>query len=165
MAEKEGGATKAAAPPRLALPPRPTGENLFRGGVGAAGVSGVSPGPMTLVSSFFAEEPESDCRSFLQLLAGAMASPAAAVGGGALAALPSSASGEERERLPAASIESTLSPPVEREKKSVDGDVGPQRPQGLGAPFFMLPPIPSPTGLLESPTFFLPGQVRNSSTN
>ncbi|CAA6662965.1 unnamed protein product [Spirodela intermedia] len=57
---------------------------------------------MTLVSSFFAEEPESDCRSFLQLLAGAMASPAAALGGGALAALPSS-SGEERERSTAGS--------------------------------------------------------------
>ncbi|XP_078436552.1 putative WRKY transcription factor 4 [Wolffia australiana] len=77
MGEKEG-ATKAAAPPRLALPPRQSCESIVRGG--GTG-SDVSPGPMTLVSSFFAEEPESDCRSFLQILAGAMATPV----GGAMA--------------------------------------------------------------------------------
>lgn len=40
---------------------------------------GASPGPMTLLSSFFPEaenDPDSDCRSFSQLLAGGMASPA-----------------------------------------------------------------------------------------
>ena len=76
--EKEG-ATKAAAPPRLALPPRQSGESIFRGG-SANTSSGISPGPMTLVSSFFADDPESDCRSFLQLLAGAMGSPAGVAG-------------------------------------------------------------------------------------
>eukprot|EP01018_Ginkgo_biloba_P035664 Gb_36184 [translate_table: standard] len=52
----------AASRPPLALPPR----------------SEASPGPMSLVSSFFSEhDPDSECRSFSQLLAGAMASPRA----------------------------------------------------------------------------------------
>ncbi|MCE2055920.1 hypothetical protein HAX54_043744 [Datura stramonium] len=47
-------------------------ESLFSGGS-----SGISPGPMTLVSSFFSDnDPDSECRSFSQLLAGAMTSPA-----------------------------------------------------------------------------------------
>ncbi|KAH6822435.1 WRKY DNA-binding protein 3 [Perilla frutescens var. hirtella] len=60
-------------PPTITLPPRTSIESLFTGGPG-----GASPGPMTLVSSFFAEnDPDNDCRSFSQLLAGAMYSPAA----------------------------------------------------------------------------------------
>lgn len=55
-------------PPSITLPPRTSIENLFTGGPGA------SPGPMSLVSSFFAEsDPDNDCRSFSQLLAGAVA--------------------------------------------------------------------------------------------
>ena len=58
--------------PTITLPPRGGGssmESLFNGGF--------SPGPMTLVSSLFADGGD-DCKSFSQLLAGAMASPAAA---------------------------------------------------------------------------------------
>uniref|UniRef100_A0A166EBI3 WRKY domain-containing protein n=1 Tax=Daucus carota subsp. sativus TaxID=79200 RepID=A0A166EBI3_DAUCS len=59
--------------PMLNLPPRSSVENLF------TGASTVSPGPMTLVSSFFSEnDPDSDCRSFSQLLAGAVEAPVAA---------------------------------------------------------------------------------------
>ncbi|KAI4387808.1 hypothetical protein MLD38_000210 [Melastoma candidum] len=55
--------------PTITLPPRPTADTLFG--------SGLSPGPLTLVSSFFAENGglENDSRSFSQLLAGAMNSP------------------------------------------------------------------------------------------
>ncbi|GLJ47484.1 hypothetical protein SUGI_1002340 [Cryptomeria japonica] len=54
----------AASRPPLALPPRSEAV--------------LSPGPMSLVSSFFAEhDPDSECKTFSQLLAGAMASPPA----------------------------------------------------------------------------------------
>lgn len=54
----------AASRPPLTLPPR--SEAIL------------SPGPMSLVSSFFAEhDPDSECKTFSQLLAGAMASPPA----------------------------------------------------------------------------------------
>ncbi|GER55451.1 WRKY DNA-binding protein 3 [Striga asiatica] len=59
--------TQPTAPPAptVTLPPRSSVESLFMGG------PGVSPGPMTLVSSFFADnDPDGDCRSFSQLLAG-----------------------------------------------------------------------------------------------
>ncbi|WOL17660.1 hypothetical protein Cni_G26453 [Canna indica] len=77
VGEEEAAAPRAGAPlrPTIALPPRSSFESLFRGGGGA---SEVSPGPLTLVSSFFAEDPDSDCRSFTQLLVGAINSPAAA---------------------------------------------------------------------------------------
>ncbi|GAA0172597.1 DNA-binding transcription factor [Lithospermum erythrorhizon] len=62
--------------PTLSLPPRSSMEALFSGGV--------SPGPLTLVSSFFADnnDQEGDFRSFSQLLSGAMVSPVAGGGGG-----------------------------------------------------------------------------------
>ncbi|KAA0034451.1 putative WRKY transcription factor 3 isoform X1 [Cucumis melo var. makuwa] len=61
--------------PTINLPPRTSMESLFSGGPGLG--FGFSPGPMTLVSSFFSDSD--DCKSFSQLLAGAMASPVAAV--------------------------------------------------------------------------------------
>ncbi|XP_023515298.1 probable WRKY transcription factor 4 [Cucurbita pepo subsp. pepo] len=60
--------------PTINLPPRTSMESLFSGGPGLG--FGFSPGPMTLVSSFFSD-PD-DCKSFSQLLAGAMTSPVAA---------------------------------------------------------------------------------------
>ncbi|KAK8961577.1 putative WRKY transcription factor 4 [Platanthera guangdongensis] len=81
MAEGGGGRGFAASAlsaaegvkrPSISLPPRSTVESLFRSGVAEA-----SPGAMTLASSFFVEDAESECRSFSQLLAGAMSSPAA----------------------------------------------------------------------------------------
>ncbi|XP_038893277.1 probable WRKY transcription factor 4 [Benincasa hispida] len=61
--------------PTINLPPRTSMESLFSGGPGLG--FGFSPGPMTLVSSFFSDSD--DCKSFSQLLAGAMASPVASV--------------------------------------------------------------------------------------
>ncbi|CDY33788.1 BnaA09g45940D [Brassica napus] len=83
MSEKEelpstSKSTGAPSRPTLSLPPRPFSDMFFSAGVG------FSPGPMTLVSNMF---PESDeFRSFSQLLAGAMASPAAAAAASAGAA-------------------------------------------------------------------------------
>ena len=61
--------------PTINLPPRTSMESLFSSGPGLG--FGFSPGPMTLVSSFFSDSD--DCKSFSQLLAGAMASPVTAV--------------------------------------------------------------------------------------
>ncbi|XWS69665.1 hypothetical protein CRYUN_Cryun04dG0198600 [Craigia yunnanensis] len=63
----------ASQRPTITPPPRPFMEELFNGG---PGLMGFSPGPMTLVSNFFSDTDE--FKSFSQLLAGAMASPAAA---------------------------------------------------------------------------------------
>ncbi|KAL2349190.1 hypothetical protein Fmac_003190 [Flemingia macrophylla] len=71
MAGDENGGRRPwdeAAPPRptISLPPRPASmETLFTGGL--------SPGPMTLLSNFLSDGD--DCKSFSQLLAGAMTSP------------------------------------------------------------------------------------------
>lgn len=71
----------AATRPTITLPPRSSvTEALLGDGGGGRGPGsspipglGFSPGPMTLVSSFFSEGEE--CKSFSQLLAGAMGSP------------------------------------------------------------------------------------------
>lgn len=69
-------APSAPSRPTITLPPRTSFETLFNtSGGGATGQGlGFSPGPMTLVSSFFSDGE--DCKSFSQLLAGAMLSPA-----------------------------------------------------------------------------------------
>ncbi|KAK4358044.1 hypothetical protein RND71_023654 [Anisodus tanguticus] len=79
MAENEGSSSSSSTTrgqllrPTITLPPRNSMESLFSGGSS----SGISPGPMTLVSSFFLDnDPHSECRSFSQLLAGAMPSQA-----------------------------------------------------------------------------------------
>ena len=74
MADNETSSfsSKVVAPsrPTIALPPRSSMDSFF--------FAATSPGPMTLVSAFFSDNyPDSDCRSFSQLLAGAMASPGA----------------------------------------------------------------------------------------
>ncbi|KAM7269028.1 hypothetical protein ACFE04_024525 [Oxalis oulophora] len=62
--------------PTITLPPRSNfGESMFSGPGSGLGL-GFSPGPMTLVSSFFNDSVTDDCKSFSQLLAGAMSSPA-----------------------------------------------------------------------------------------
>ncbi|KAI4314117.1 hypothetical protein L6164_027053 [Bauhinia variegata] len=61
--------------PTISLPSRTSMESLFNGGLPAGGGFGFSPGPMTLVSSFFSDND--DYKSFSQLLAGAMPSPVA----------------------------------------------------------------------------------------
>ncbi|OAY61699.2 probable WRKY transcription factor 4 isoform X2 [Manihot esculenta] len=145
MAGKQvSSATKPAPPPparpTISLPPRPSMDTLFTGGL--------SPGPMTLVSSFFSDNyPDSDCRSFSQLLAGAMASPIA---------------------RPA--FFTDISVPNNNNTSSVKQD-GAENSSNLGfkqsrpvnlvvapSPFFTVPPGLSPSGLLNSPGFFSPPQ-------
>ncbi|GMN41931.1 hypothetical protein TIFTF001_011155 [Ficus carica] len=92
--------SKSSAPPlprpSITLPPRASFEALFNGGGGGAaagpGSVGFSPGPMTLVSSFFSDAD--DCKSFSQLLAGAMASPAATSAAPSLPLLDKPAAGD-----------------------------------------------------------------------
>ncbi|KAL2498568.1 Uncharacterized protein Adt_24118 [Abeliophyllum distichum] len=72
MAESEPSLSKPLdfVWPTITLPVQSSMDNFFVNGLV------VSPGPMTLVSSFFAEnDPENDCSSFSQLLAGAMSLP------------------------------------------------------------------------------------------
>nr|AMO00394.1 WRKY transcription factor 26 [Manihot esculenta] len=92
---------------------------------------GFSPGPMTLVSSFFSDSD--DFKSFSQLLAGAMASPAA---------------NTNNNKLPF--------PPPQQSKNSL-ADVS--KPANLSivppSPMFNLPPGLSPMALLDSPGFGL----------
>ncbi|CAA3021098.1 probable WRKY transcription factor 4 [Olea europaea subsp. europaea] len=126
-----------SARPRIALPPRSSMENLFMGGPGA------SPGPMTLVSSFFAEN---DPRSFSQLLAGAMDSPAG---------MPN----VRHNFLPSQPVQQAA---VEN-KEDTGGDFRFQhRPAGLVVwqqpGMFTIPPGLSPASLLDSPGFVPPAQ-------
>lgn len=151
MSEKEEApstskSTGAPSRPTLSLPPRPFSEMFFNGGVG------FSPGPMTLVSNMF---PDSDeFRSFSQLLAGAMTSPATAT----------AATASDYQRI----SEGT---------NSSSGDVDPRfkqnRPTGLmisqsqSPSMFTVPPGLSPAMLMDSPSFlglFSPVQVYDSST-
>ncbi|KAM1187572.1 hypothetical protein ACFX2J_023480 [Malus domestica] len=126
--------------PVITLPPRPSAEALFSGG------SGASPGPMTLVSSFFENYPESDFRSFSQLLAGAMGSPVGSTRGmnffsdSPADGLGKSGGGSEY---------------------GGEGSSGfkQSRPMSLAVarpPLFTVPPGLSPSGLLNSPGFYSP---------
>lgn len=125
--------------PTITLPPRSSMETLFNGGGGPGlGGLGFSPGPMTLLSSFFSDTD--DCRSFSQLLAGAMTSPAA---------IPS----HQRQGFP---------PPDEGGSGAGDDDFRfrPNRPPNSAvpqSPIFTVPPGLSPAGLLDSPGLFSPG--------
>ncbi|CAK8540677.1 unnamed protein product [Lathyrus sativus] len=119
--------TDTASPPTrptITLPPRPSVEAFFAGAA--------SPGPMTLVSSFFATESA----TFSQLLAGAMASPLAY----------SSAATENY---------------FVKEDDVVNRNSGfkQSRPMNLivaRSPVFTIPPGLSPSGFLNSPGFFSP---------
>ncbi|CAH2045617.1 unnamed protein product [Thlaspi arvense] len=132
-----------ASRPTISLPPRPFGEMFFSGGVG---FSGFSPGPMTLVSNLFSDPDE--FKSFSQLLAGAMASPAAAVAAAAVVA--------------SAHQTSVSSVGDDGDGGGSGGDVDPRfkqnRPTGLmitqPPAMFTVPPGLSPATLLDSPSFF-----------
>ncbi|KAI0498037.1 hypothetical protein KFK09_021278 [Dendrobium nobile] len=161
MAEGGGGGGGLAAPaeegakrPSISLPARFTVESLFRGGVAEA-----SPGPMTLVSNFFAEDPESECRSFSQLLAGAMASPAAIT-----APRKFLVEGEDTAAA-RTSVETTLADERGRgvggggggERGGASLNLGHNRPMNLlvaQSPYFTVPAGLSPGGLLDSPAMF-----------
>ncbi|XP_021651270.2 probable WRKY transcription factor 3 isoform X2 [Hevea brasiliensis] len=122
-------AASSARPTTISLPPRSFNETLFTSGLGV----GFSPGPMTLVSSFFSDSD--DFKSFSQLLAGAMVSPAA----------------NSNNKPPFPPL-----PPEDKSKTSV-ADVS--RPTSLSisppSPMFTVPPGLSPMALLDSPAFGL----------
>lgn len=114
-----------SALPALTIPPR---ETFFGGG----NMSYFSPGPITLVSSYFSE---SEHPSFSQLLAGAMASPLA---------------------------KPLLTKEEEANCKEGNLGYKQNRPMSLmvaHSPFFT--PF-SPSGLLNSPAFLSPLQVNSS---
>lgn len=130
--------------PTITLPPRPSMESLFTGGFGA------SPGPMTLVSSFFSENtPGSEYPSFSQLLAGAMASPLARPNFFTDNSTDSSSKGSDS-------------------GSGFENNSGfkQSRPMSLvvaRSPLFTVPPGLSPSGLLNSPTFFPPQVIHSIS--
>ncbi|KAK7295416.1 hypothetical protein RJT34_18324 [Clitoria ternatea] len=125
MSTTNAADSATAPPPRptITLPPRPSAEAFFAAG-------GVSPGPMTLVSSFFASDA-GDCRSFSQLLAGAMASPMAFSADNSVA----------------------------KDEDGTHKGFKQSRPMNLviaRSPIFTVPPGLSPSGFLNSPGFFSP---------
>ncbi|KAK8979098.1 hypothetical protein V6N11_007552 [Hibiscus sabdariffa] len=129
---------KPSKRPVITPPPRPFTEAFFNGG---PGFMAFSPGPMTLVSNYFSATD--DFKSFSQLLAGAMTSPAAA-------------------------SPQTLHFPTTTEEQGDAEGAGlrfrQNKPAGLvitqPQPFFAMPQgLLSPASLLESPGFsvFSPG--------
>nr|QCE31425.1 putative WRKY62 [Aquilaria sinensis] len=140
MADKQAEAAKSklAVPtrPTITLPPRPAMESFLAGGLG------LSPGPMTLVSSFFADSysDPNDQRSFTQLLAGAMASP-----------------GARPLFLGNSSPDSSTVEVGSKDGAEKDSGFKQSRPFDLMAarsPWFTVPAGLSPSGLLGSPGFF-----------
>nr|AKA27879.1 WRKY protein [Salvia miltiorrhiza] len=131
-------AAAAKPKPTIVVPPRGSMvESLFTSGLGAMGFS---PGPMTLVSSFFSDQGPF---SFSQLLAGAIASP----------------------KLRDYANEESWGDSSENCKTSDDAGFKRNRPMTLVvaapeslSPPFMLPPGLTPSGLLNSPGFLSPLQ-------
>ncbi|XP_020578727.1 probable WRKY transcription factor 4 [Phalaenopsis equestris] len=110
--------------PSVSLPSCPTVESLFRLEPAEA-----SPNPMNLVSSFFSEDPESECRSFSQLLAGAVTSPTAR----------------------------TAAEEVAGDRRGRGLNLGQGRPMNMlvgQSPFFTAATDLSPGGLLDFPAMF-----------
>ncbi|KAL8231491.1 hypothetical protein R6Q57_001269 [Mikania cordata] len=121
-------------PPVIALPPQSSFESLFAGG------PGFSPGPMTVVSNFFTDHyPDIDCRSFSQLLSGAMASPASQIP-------PDSVFHDSKQ------TDSDKKIGGFKQNRPMDLVVA-QSPSG-----FMFPSVFSPSGFLNSPEVFSPLQ-------
>ncbi|CAI0454115.1 unnamed protein product [Linum tenue] len=150
MAEKRDSSASTTALPRpttITLPPRPSMDTFFSGGL--------SPGPMTLVSSFFNDSYQGggeDCRSFSQLLAGAMASPLAR---------PPFYPDFSIQNPPSTAAAAGLSSTQDAAAAAAAGSGGfgfkQSRPMNLvvpRSPLFTVPPGLSPSGLLNSPGFF-----------
>ncbi|KAG5535155.1 hypothetical protein RHGRI_023062 [Rhododendron griersonianum] len=140
--------TDGAQRPTITLPPRSSIETLF---------TGLSPGPLTLVSNFFSDNdnyPDSDCRSFSQLLAGAMASPVAGAGTPKLPNFLPDSSAKEGGNSGNGTGEEKLGFKQNRPVNLVVGNSSSTHPP----PVFMIPPGLSPSGFLNSPGFFSPLQ-------
>jgi hypothetical protein len=161
MAEKqEKPPTAAPAKPTITLPPRPSMETLFTGGL--------SPGAMTLVSSFFTDTPypESDYPSFSQLLAGAMASPIARPAFFTDNLIPNNNNTNTNTNTNPntntnTNTTTTAIPSSKEDGINSNSNLGfkPSRPTNLvvaRSPLFTVPPGLSPSGLLDSPAFFSP---------
>lgn len=130
------GAVAAARPKpaTIAVPPRGSvAESLFTNGLSGMGFS---PGPMSLVSSFFSDQGPF---SFSQLLAGAIASP--------IAAPPPK--GDDSSENDGAGF---------KRNRPMTLVVAPQQLDSM-SPLFMVPPGLTPSGFLNSPAFLSPLQV------
>lgn len=127
--------TGGASRPTISLPRRPFGEMFYSGGVG---FNGFSPGPMTLVSNMFSDHPD-EFKSFSQLVAGAMASPAAAAVVASAHQTPVSSVGGGGDRV--------LDP---RFKQNRPTGLMITQPPGM----FTVPAGLSPATLLDYPSFF-----------
>ena len=121
--------TGGSSRPTISLPPRPFGEMFFSGGLG------FSPGPMTLVSNLFSDPDE--LKTFSQLLAGAMASPVAAVVATA-------------HQTPVSSVGGSGGDVDPRFKQNRQTGLMIAQPPAM----FTVPPGLSPATLLDSPSFF-----------
>ncbi|XP_038890090.1 probable WRKY transcription factor 3 [Benincasa hispida] len=130
---KDDSAKAPLQRPTITLPPRPSMEAFFAGGP-----TGVSPGPMTLLSSYFADGAV-DSPSFSQLLAGAMASPMA-MGFFGTGPTPNYYAKDGG----ASELEFGM-----KQSKPVNLVVA-------RSPLFSVPPGLSPSGLLNSPGFYPP---------
>ncbi|XVE68200.1 hypothetical protein DITRI_Ditri09bG0049400 [Diplodiscus trichospermus] len=137
MAMKEaeqGTKSKLSAPtrPTITLPPRTAMEGIFSSG------SGLSPGPMTLVSAFFSDPDSTENKSFSQLLAGAMASPGT--------------------RLPYNSMDGSFMDVSFKDGGEKNSGFKQSRPLNSAvarsSPLFTVPPGLSPSCLLNSPGLF-----------
>ncbi|KAH7447324.1 hypothetical protein KP509_01G101400 [Ceratopteris richardii] len=133
----EGGLLMLRKPnhslPKLSLPQRSSAEAADKG------LNGSSPGPMTFVSSFFADDPYSDQKSFTQLLATA-----------------DIRDGRSAVDMSDFSRQSVHSP---RFKSFMPSKFPIQH-----SPFFTVPAGMSPSILLDSPVLFSPLQVQPSPT-
>ncbi|XP_011098678.1 probable WRKY transcription factor 4 [Sesamum indicum] len=133
--------------PTILVPPRGSMESLFTNGSGGIGFS---PGPMTLVSSFFAEQ--GSC-SFSQLLAGAMASPMAPNSGFLFGGK------EEKGGNSCDDGKNSESGGGYKRNRPMNLVVAqPQLQMESLSPLFMVPQGLSPSGLLNSPGFLSPLQ-------
>eukprot|EP01018_Ginkgo_biloba_P014000 Gb_31953 [translate_table: standard] len=154
-AVNDGGGVLVSKPsssrPTLSLPLRSSVESFFRG-------TDSSPGPMTLVSSFFSDhDPDSECRSFSQLLAGAMASPNAQ---------PALMMNSETSTAQNTSFDDSFGvnkapgtwSETARSNNARFKSMPPTQIPIPKSPFFTIPPGLSPTTLLDSPGFLSAGQ-------
>nr|AKA27897.1 WRKY protein [Salvia miltiorrhiza] len=144
MAQTVGDAQPSSrAKPTIQVPPRGSVGFLYANGSGP----GFSPGPMTLVSSFF---PEQSPFSFSQLLAGAMASPLAAKPGFP-PAYDSWKDGKEKSICDAGSnSEAGVGRKWDRPVNLVVPPPPQLQVESMGmSPLFMVPPGLSPSGLMS----------------
>ncbi|KAM7267595.1 hypothetical protein ACFE04_009761 [Oxalis oulophora] len=150
--------TSQQKPTTLTLPPRPSLDSLFSssssstgGGLGLGGAFGLSPGPMTLVSSFFSSDFDNKYSSFSQLLSGdthTTSSPATATA----TAFSFNIENEEQEETNGGGFK--MSRPMSLVVGNNNNNNNNNNNGNVKSPVFMVPPGLSPSGLLNSPLPF-----------